>query len=238
MKITVIYSTLRKTKSTTYHLAQKVIKQLKENDEVVEFWLPRDMDHFCHGCFQCFEGHKEKCEGYEKVEPIRKAIDEAELIIFAVPVYVYHAPGQVKALLDHFGWQWMVHQVNGKMFRKQALIITTAAGAGMKSTVKDIKDSMDFWGIARVYSYKKGIFTGHWTELDDKKKKQLEEDVLNIARKIKRRGDKVTPRLKVKCMFYACRFMQKKMQLNPVDSEHWRNQGFLDKVRPWKENKV
>ena len=41
----------------------------------------------------------------------------------------------------------MVHRPNGKMFTKQALIITTAAGGGMRSTIRDIKDSMNFWGV-------------------------------------------------------------------------------------------
>ena len=233
MKITVIYATPRKAKSTTYHLAQKAIESLKGDDEVVEVWLPRDMDHFCQGCFQCFEGHKERCAGYEKIEPIRQALDEAELIVFAVPVYVYHAPGQVKALLDHFGWQWMVHQVNGKMFRKQALIISTAAGAGMKSTIKDVKDSMNFWGVARVYSYKKALFVADWTEMQDNKKKALEEGILKVTKQIKKRAGKVTPRIKIKCMFYGCRLMQKKIGINSVDVDHWKRQGFLDKARPW-----
>lgn len=236
MKITVVYATLRKTQSTTYQLAQRVIAHLKEDDEVVEFYLPRDMDHFCGGCFQCIEGRREKCAGYKKVEPIKQAMDEAELIIFAVPVYVYHAPGQVKALLDHFAYRWMVHQVDGKMFTKQALIISTAAGAGMKSAIKDVKDSMDFWGIGRVYSFKKALFAANWTELKDKQKEELEEDILKIAEKIKKRVGKVTPRMKVKCMFYGCRLMQKKVGLNAVDVAHWKKEGFLDGVIPWKKN--
>ena len=140
MRITAIYSTERKSKSTTYNLAQTAINELRKDDEVYEFFLPRDMNHFCRGCFSCFEGHHEKCGGYEQIKPIVDAIDKSELIIFTTPVYAYHVPGQMKAFLDHFAYRWLVHQPNGEMTKKQALVISTAAGAGMKTTVKDIKN--------------------------------------------------------------------------------------------------
>ena len=31
------------------------------------------------------------------------AMDEADVVILASPVYVYHATGQMMAFLDHFG---------------------------------------------------------------------------------------------------------------------------------------
>ena len=236
MNITVIYGTGRKESSTTYHLAQSVIKKLKGNDKVFEFFLPKDMNQFCVGCFKCFEGKPEKCLAYAQIKPIREAFMKSELIIFTAPVYVFHAPGQVKALLDHFGWEWMVHQLNGAMFHKQALIVSTAAGAGMKSTIKDVKDSMDFWGVGRVYTYSKAILAAHWTEIEEKERAKMEAKILKVSRQIKKREGHVTPRLKVKLMFYGCRFMQKKIGLNAVDVEHWKEKGWLDQVRPWKTN--
>lgn len=233
MKITVIYGTGRKERSTTYHLAQTVIEKLKGDDEVHEFFLPKDMKHFCIGCYQCFEGHREKCIGYSEIKPIRDAMNESELIIFAVPVYVYHAPGQVKSLLDHFGCEWVVHRPNPEMFHKQALIITTACGAGMKSTLKDVKDSMDYWCVGRVYTYKKGIFKGHWDEIDKDIQENMKKEILKIADKIKKREGNVTPRFKVKALFYIFRSMQKRMHFNPVDVEYWEKNGWIEKVRPW-----
>lgn len=236
MNITVIYGTGRKESSTTYHLAQSAIKGLKGDDEVFEFFLPKDMNQFCIGCYKCIEGSPEKCPAYAQIKPIREAFMKSELIIFTVPVYVFHAPGQVKALLDHFGWEWMVHQLNGAMFRKQALIISTAAGAGMKSTIKDVKDSMDFWGMGRVYIYSKAIWAAHWREIKEEERGKMEAKILKISKRIKKREGHVAPRLKVKLMFYACRFMQKKIGLNAVDVEHWKIQGWLGKLRPWKTN--
>lgn len=233
MKLAVIYGTSKKQRSTTYNLAQKAIEVLKEKDEVKEIWLPKDMNHFCQGCFQCFNGKREKCGAYAQIEPIRKIIDEAEVIIFAVPVYVYHVPGQVKALLDHFGWQWMVHQINGKMFSKQAFIITTCAGTGTKSTVKDIKDNMDFWGVGKVYEFAESVRAADWEGVKPDNKVKYEKEIVKISNKIMSNKGKVKPRLKVKLNFYQFRMLQKKINLSEVDRAHWDRQGYLGNKRPW-----
>ena len=81
------------------------------------------------------------------------AMDEADVIILASPVYVYHSTGAMKAFLDHYGYRWMVHSPEESMFKKQGVCISTAAGAGMKSTNKDMMDSLFFWGVAKRYQY-------------------------------------------------------------------------------------
>ena len=88
------------------------------------------MPNFCRGCYQCFTDHT-KCPDFAYIKPIADAMREADLLIFTALVYVYHVPGQVKAFLDHFGYRWMPHQPGGDMFKKQALLISTAAGAGL-----------------------------------------------------------------------------------------------------------
>lgn len=67
------------------------------------------------------------------------------------PVYVMHSTGAMQALLDHYGYRFMVHRPEEKMFTKQAVCISTAAGTGMKSTIKDMADSTFFRGIAKTY---------------------------------------------------------------------------------------
>ena len=57
----------------------------------------------------------------------------------------------MKAFLDHYGYRWMVHRPEEKMFGKQAVCISTAAGMGMKNANKDMADSTFFWGCARTY---------------------------------------------------------------------------------------
>lgn len=232
MKITIIYATQRKAKSSTYNVAQQFISLLSAGDAVKEFYLPQDMPNFCRGCWQCFTDYT-KCPDFKYLKPITDAMKESDLLIFTAPVYVYHVPGQVKAFLDHFGYRWMPHQPSGDMFHKQALLISTAAGAGTKSTTKDLKDSMDFWGVARVYTWRKNVQAANWDGVSETKKLQIQGDVESLAEKIKIASSEVKPRIKVKALFYAMRFMQKKFGFNTADVAYWQSQGWLGKVRPW-----
>lgn len=140
MKITIIHG--QSHKGSTYHIAGILSKKLE--GEVTEFFLPKDFDSFCVGCTACFGKSETLCPHYEKLKPITKAIDNADVIILASPVYVYHVTGAMKTFLDHYGYRWMVHRPEEKMFRKQAVCISTAAGGGMKSTNKDMADSTFF----------------------------------------------------------------------------------------------
>lgn len=201
-------------------------------DSVVEFFLPKDMPHFCRGCWQCFTDYT-KCPDFAYIKPISDAMKESDLLIFTAPVYVYHVPGQVKALLDHFGYRWMPHQPSGDMFKKQALLISTAAGAGTKSTLKDLKDSMTFWGVARIHTFGKNIRAADWDGVNEKIKLRIRADIETYAERIKAVGKNAKPNLKVKVLFYIMRFMQKRFHYNPADVAYWEKQGWLEKARPW-----
>lgn len=233
MKITLIYGTERK--GSTYNIAQLFLNRLRdEKSDVTEIFLPKDMPHFCKGCSMCFMKGEEYCPDYEQVNKIRIALEKADLLIFASPVYVYHTTGQMKALLDHFGYQWMVHRPNKAMFGKIALVISAAAGAGMKSTNKDIADSLTFWGIARIFRYGKGVAAIDWNSVSDDKKSAIYKDVDKISSKIIKKFKNVTPSIKVKALFYAMRIAQKRGGFNKTDVEYWKEQGWLGSLRPWK----
>lgn len=232
MKIAVIYGT--EHRGSTYNIVQLFLQNLNsEAEEINEFFLPKDMPHFCCGCSLCFMKGEEFCPHHEKVSIIEKAMERADLLIFSSPVYVYHATGQMKTLLDHFGYQWMVHRPNKLMFSKMALVVSTAAGAGMKSTVKDITDSLDFWGVAKVFKYKKAVAAINWDGVNEKKKEEIAKDVKNISSNIIRSSKNVKPCIKVKTMFNVMRIVQKKGGFNQADSDYWKRQGWLESVRPW-----
>lgn len=110
MKITIVHG--QNHKGSTYHIADILAKKL--GGEVKEFFLPKDFDSFCVGCAQCFMKSETLCPHYEKLKPITDALDEADVIILASPVYVYHVTGQMKAFLDHYGYRWLVILSAGK----------------------------------------------------------------------------------------------------------------------------
>ena len=119
------------------------------------------------------------------------------------------------------------------MFNKQALVISTAAGAGTKSTMKDVLDSMLFWGVGKTYKYGVNVAASDWKDVTNKKKLQIENKVEKLANRIKKESKIVKPRLKVKALFYAMRFAHKKFRYSEEDFMHWEKKGWIGKVRPW-----
>ncbi len=217
---------------TTCHIARKTAEKI--GGETTEFFLPKDFGEFCCGCIQCFKNSETKCPHSEKLSPITKAIDEADVIILASPVYVFHATGAMKSLLDHYGWRWMAHRPDGRMFKKQGVCISTAAGAGMRSTNKDMAHSLFYWGVAKIYKYGIGVAAVDWNKVSEKKKQKIEKATSSIANKIRKRNGKVKPGIKTKGFFNIMRLAQKN-GWNKADVIYWKEKGWLNKARPWKQ---
>lgn len=232
MKITIIHG--QNHPGSTCHTARMLADKLQ--GEVTEFFLPKDFGEFCTGCTACFTESETKCPHYEKLLPITRAMDDADLIILASPVYVYHVTGSMKAFLDHYGWRWLVHRPEGKMFSKQAVCISTAAGAGMKSTNKDMAHSTFFWGVAKTYRFGIAVMGTSWDNVNPKKKQKIEKKMDLLAKRIARRQGTVKPSMKTKVFFFFLRQMMKH-GWNKADADYWEEKGWTGKVRPWKPEK-
>lgn len=231
MKVLIISGTAHK--GSTYHIGRMLAEKIAGAGDISEIFLPKDFDSFCIGCTNCFEKSADKCPHYEKLRPITELIDSSDVLIFTTPVYVYHTTGQMKALLDHYGWRWMVHRPEEKMFSKQAAVISTAAGAGMKSAIKDIADSCFFWGIPRVYKYGIPVAAVNWDGVSAKKKAAIEKKTDSIARKILSRDGRVTVPLKTRGFFRIMSMMQRN-GWNEADMRYWKEKGWTGSKRPWK----
>ena len=229
MRVVIIHG--QSHKGATYHVARELADKL--GGDTTEFFLPRDFGEFCVGCTQCFLVGEDRCPHREKLQPITKALDDADVIILASPVYVYHATGAMKALLDHYGYRWMPHRPSEAMFGKQGVCICTAAGAGMKSTLKDMADSLSFWGVARVYRYGAAVAATDWEGVSEKRRGKIDAATSRIASKIVARNGHVTPSLRTKATFMVMRMMQRN-GYNPLDVDYWKSKGWLERERPWK----
>jgi hypothetical protein len=140
----------------------------------------------------------------------------------------------MKNLLDHYGYRWMAHRPEKSMFRKQAVVISTAAGMGMKSANKDMADSLFYWGICRIYRLGFAIAATSYEGISPEKKKKIDAKVDATARIIKKRLGRVKPTVKGRFMFMIMKMFQK-TGWNPKDKEHWEKEGWLGKKKPWKD---
>ena len=228
MKITIIHG--QSHRGSTYHIAKMLAEKLQ--GEIAEFFLPREFSSLCIGCTNCFAKSETLCPHYEKLKPITEAIDNADVIILASPVYVYHVTGAMKVFLDHYGYRWLVHRPEESMFSKQAVCISTAAGGGMKSTNKDMADSTFYWGVAKTYKYGVGVREVSWNRVNDKIKNKIEKKTTSLAKKIRKKYGCVKPSIKTKAFFSVMRLVQKN-GWNETDSNYWHEKGWTGKKRPW-----
>ena len=99
MKITVING--QNHKGSTWHTAAILLDNIKCDKDVTEFFLPRDLNHFCAGCYACVEG-REKCPYWEEKKTINDALVAADLIILTSPNYCMMPSAPMKAFFDLF----------------------------------------------------------------------------------------------------------------------------------------
>ena len=231
MKVLIISGTNHK--GSTYNIGRIMAEKLTKPEDISEVFLPRDFDEFCYGCTNCFEKNEELCPHAEKLKPITELIDASDVLILTSPVYVYHCTGQMKALLDHYGWRWMAHRPEEKMFSKQAVVVATAAGAGVKFTMKDMADSCFFWGIPQTYKLGRAVAAVDWQSVKPKIKDDINKKADSIAKKILKRQGKVPVSLKTKGFFKIMSLLQKN-GWNKADVDYWKEKGWTEGKRPWK----
>lgn len=228
MKICAIYGTERK--GCTWHIAQEVLRSLPEA-EVTEYFLPRDCPDFCISCFRCFneENHCFQSRGAQKIQESMLA---ADVILLTSPVYSLHVSGQMKTFLDHYACMFMVHKPNAEIFHKQAVVIAAASGPVYKRALKEMKDSLDFWGIAHTYCLGFALMEIKWERLSEKLRKRIAKKAGQTAKHL--REERVKPGIKQRFLFYMARFTHKYIWKDSSDAQWWRSHGWLEKARPWK----
>lgn len=231
MKITIIHG--QKHKGSTYHIGRMLIDKIDGEKDVTEFFLPKDLNHFCLGCFNCIEDDT-KCPFHEEKSRIMQAVEASDLLIFTTPTYCMRASAPMKSLIDMTFTYWMVHRPRGCMFSKKAVVISTAAGLGAKSATKDVSNTLLWWGVPFIKRYGISVQAMNWNGVSDKKKVKIEKNMTRLAKKLS--GTK-NPRvgLKTRFLFSMMGRMQKSgWGSSPVEKQYWQDNGWLGKQRPWR----
>ncbi len=236
MKITVINGSMRH--GSTWHCMDAIRQELEKYDktDVTEFSLPKDMPQFCIGCYACFYNGEDTCPHAAYIKPIVDAMTESELVILTSPVYGFDVSGQMKALLDHLCFMWMSHRPDPRMFHKIGLTISTTAGAGLSHTTKTMKNSLTYWGVKRVFTYKIPVAAMKWDDVSEKKQKKIKKDAEILAARIAKciqNAHKLPNPLFRSCLFKIMAGMQKKNDWNQTDRFHWEKHGWLSGGNPF-----
>lgn len=232
MNITIIHG--QNHKGSSYHIGRILAEKLADENEITEFFLPRDLNHFCIGCYKCIDDES-KCPFYGEKKAIMDAVEKAELLIFTTPCYCMRTSAPMKAFIDLTFTYWMSHRPRAIMFKKKAVVISTAAGSGAKTATKDISTMLSYWGVPYVKSYGICVQAMNWESVRAGKKNKIERDISKLAKKLKKVE---TPKvgIKIKMTFRMMRMMQKAgMGSGENEKQYWQEQGWLKGKRPWKD---
>ncbi len=231
MKITLINATEREESS--YHLAKIFLEKFGGEHTLTEIFLPRDFGCFCKGCAACVVKGEQLCPHYDALSKARDAVDGADLLLFVTPVFVMRTTGQMKALLDHFAYRYIIHRPEEKMFHKTAVVFATGAGGGMKSAIKDITTSLFYWGVPKSYRFGAATASITWAGVSGQKKEAFKKRLARLAKKVNKRCQKRhQPPILTKGLFYVMRLVHTKDE--SADGVYWGEKGWTKSLRPWK----
>ena len=216
---------------STCHAARFLADEL--GGERQEFFLPRDFGAFCTGCAVCFMRDEERCPHHDSLKPLVRALDEADVIILASPVYVLRATGAMKSFLDHLAYRFMLHRPSGRMFAKQGVCLATTAGAGTGAATRDMAVSMLWWGVGKRYRAGFAVRAIRWEGVPENVRRRIERRLRCLAKRIRARIGRVRASPLVRLTFAVARVFRRIMPRD-ADREYWEAQGGLGKVRPWR----
>ncbi len=101
MKKILVISTSPRRGSNSEALADAFASGAREAGHEVELVSLRGKDvQFCRGCFVCQE--TQRCVIHDDADTLRQKALEADVLVFATPIYYYEMSGQLKTLLDRF----------------------------------------------------------------------------------------------------------------------------------------
>ena len=219
-------------KGSTYNIGKLLTDAISGDKEIFEFFLPRDLDHFCTGCYACIEDET-KCPYYEEKNRIMQKIEQSDLLIFTTPTYCLAPSAPMKSFMDLTFTYWCSHKPRACMFHKKAVVLSTAAGTGMKSAMKPVKTKLLYWGVPWIKSYGISVQAMNWEGVSQKKKEKIAKDMRKLANALSKNQKPSVP-LKTKILFNMFAFMQKVgWGSGATEKEYWEKKGWLGKERPW-----
>jgi len=217
-------------KGNTYKVIKKLEEAMKRRDSSIRFeylHLRESNLKGCLGCYRCLADGEENCPLKDDQSKIEEAMQKADAVIFATPVYVMNVSWMFKNFLDRFAY--ICHRP--RFHRKKALVLssTGALGTGIVNTI--CKYTVATWGFEVVGSL--GAITSPYIS---------DEDMIKQWEKIEKNTEKTAERflkaLNNKKMLKAGFFKLFAFQLQKAsfgsadrlkaDYNYWKSMGWLE----------
>lgn len=148
MKITVITGSPRK-KGNTFAMTDAFIKAAEaKGHEVVRFDAAMMKIGGCHACMTCYKTGK-SCSFDDDFNLIAPHILDADAVVYAMPVYWFSIPSQIKGVIDRV-YSMMV--AGKKIAGKKMGLLCCCADTTMKS-IEGVKRPMELTAACLKWDY-------------------------------------------------------------------------------------
>lgn len=233
MEICVIHGSNRK--GNTDRTIEIIKETLNSFKEIIysDIYLPKDLPHFCNGCFLCLETGEyagQNCPHKAHTHYIMEKILKSDGIIITSPSYALNVTAQVKTLFDHFACIFLCHRPHEEMFGKIGLIVSTAAGAGTKKVNNTINDNMVFWGINRIVKCGINIWGKNWNNIPEKRRFKFEKKLKIKAKafyKYMEKRHRLNRNIKTIFLRLVFKSLIKGYSDNNADKIYWKKKGWI-----------
>ena len=120
-----------------------------------------------------------------------------------------------------------------EMSGKQAVAVSTAAGGGMRSTVRDMADSLEMWGIRKVYRLGLGVQAAEPGKIPASIMRNIHRKTDKLACQIRKNAGKRGYNLRARTWFHIMRFAHRHCPPAEPDYSYWEERGWHGSKRPW-----
>lgn len=153
MKNVIVVTSSPRKNGNSEILAQKFAEGAKSAGNQANIIAVRNMDlKFCTGCLYC--NSHDKCVLNDGMNALYTSFQNADVIVFATPIYYYSVCGQLKTLLDRLNPLY----VRKNKFKDVYLLATAADNddSAMDGAIKDIQGWVDCFNGVTL----KGVIRG------------------------------------------------------------------------------
>lgn len=224
MKILAIMGSPRKCDS--YEIVRLIEEKMKSLGALeFEYLFLKDVRlEFCNGCCACFVEGENFCPNKDDREKIEHAIDGADGVIFASPVYVVNVTALMKNFIDRFAYR--CHRP--RFFDKYAMLVSNAAFIGMPETLKALDWAARTWGFNIVNKLGLISFPFSSPALRKKTKYRIECTAKRFYDAIKNKQN-ISPSLFSLAGFRFQKEAFIKADKESIDFKYWQENGWLEK---------
>ena len=175
--IVVISSSFRRN-GNSQTLLNHFAKGLEENHhQITKIELSKLDLKFCHGCLTCQTKHQ--CVLSDDMNSLYQVIKNADILVFATPIYYYAVSGQLKTFLDRLNPLY-----GTKCKFKEVYLLATCADDNPKALDGAIKDISGWIECFEGVTLKKVLYGTGVTDIGDIENKSILHEAYTVAKEI------------------------------------------------------